>query len=532
MIARILSERSLVYEVAKLTSDDGTVIGLSRSDMDASLHTLELMASEVGATVLVLKEIVLADPVYPSSSFTSAESWTARDDSPAGWVVPRPKARILNSLASNALASKQSSSVGSKQSGRPSATAKAYDGSIASLGEEAGIDGEDPKARKKRLKKIKKKRSWKRRERRTAWANGEFDMFGEPTNKEKQIVFDTASLDLSSDDSTDDDCAEGRRGWKQDANGSVRSAMELAEDEDVPPFHLDLEDDVTATSMCKPGGRLSSPSTTFASTSQHQYDRRPSESDPILLESQRRQRSASSAKVRKSMERREARRLDLLRGDGMSPSSLEVSQDTGAAAVPLHAPARPSSLRLATPAPEYPSGSMLTEHARNERMVGNDSNTMTGGTEEAEEDGSFLQDLLALPLDSLSLSFADVRTITPSSPSLSASSSSTEYAPTTKEEEDYVETGRERICVEALVVRKVAHEEEEWGWGGDDDAWGLSGDGDGEDDRGPDLSGLQYSTISIGNGYKAEADESAIPQAADGGGSQGREEDEDPWGFS
>lgn len=43
------------------------------------------------------------------------------------------------------------------------------------------------------------------------------------------------------------------------------------------------------------------------------------------------------------------------------------------------------------------------------------------------------------------------------------------------------DSGDERICVEALVVRKMLHEEDEdaWGWGGHDDGWGLSADQDG-----------------------------------------------------
>ncbi|KAL7414675.1 hypothetical protein BDY24DRAFT_384172 [Mrakia frigida] len=47
-----------MYEIGVL--DDGTLVGLSRTDLLASLRTLERMADELGATVVVLKEIRLA----------------------------------------------------------------------------------------------------------------------------------------------------------------------------------------------------------------------------------------------------------------------------------------------------------------------------------------------------------------------------------------------------------------------------------------------------------------------------------------
>lgn len=40
--------------------DDGTLVGLSRGDLSASLRTLERMATELGATVLVVREVRLA----------------------------------------------------------------------------------------------------------------------------------------------------------------------------------------------------------------------------------------------------------------------------------------------------------------------------------------------------------------------------------------------------------------------------------------------------------------------------------------
>lgn len=49
-----------VYEIGVL--DDGTLIGITDADMDRSLQTLELMAAELGATVMVLRTITLACP--------------------------------------------------------------------------------------------------------------------------------------------------------------------------------------------------------------------------------------------------------------------------------------------------------------------------------------------------------------------------------------------------------------------------------------------------------------------------------------
>ncbi|KAJ9119177.1 hypothetical protein QFC22_003669 [Naganishia vaughanmartiniae] len=49
-----------VYEIGVL--DDGTLVGITYQDMDRSLETLELMAAELGATVMVLRTITLANP--------------------------------------------------------------------------------------------------------------------------------------------------------------------------------------------------------------------------------------------------------------------------------------------------------------------------------------------------------------------------------------------------------------------------------------------------------------------------------------
>ena len=49
-----------MYELGIL--DDGTLIGIPRSLMELSLKTLELMAAELGATVMVLRVINLTSP--------------------------------------------------------------------------------------------------------------------------------------------------------------------------------------------------------------------------------------------------------------------------------------------------------------------------------------------------------------------------------------------------------------------------------------------------------------------------------------
>lgn len=215
--------------------------------------------------------------------------------------------------------------------------------------------------------------------------------------------------------------------------------------------------------------------------------------------------------------------MDLLRGDGMDPNWASrasdgffgLSDDPDPSLDPTntkvlghrttlpHQPARPSSLRLsAAPAPLSTSTSTSD---------GTLSSTLTGPGGAEDED---MWSLSHMPLDSLSLSFANVQVEDISPPS--SPSSDTEYAydaavhrdrsPSTNVDldrdndperrtgvemgkgETLALTGQERICVEALVVRKVQHghgadgdggeEEEECGWGGEDDVWGLGVDDD------------------------------------------------------
>lgn len=52
-----------LYEIG--VSDSGQLVGLSRKDLDDSLETLERMAGELGATVIVQKEVTLPFPCAP-----------------------------------------------------------------------------------------------------------------------------------------------------------------------------------------------------------------------------------------------------------------------------------------------------------------------------------------------------------------------------------------------------------------------------------------------------------------------------------
>jgi hypothetical protein len=67
---------SSLTAAAYLDADDGTLVGLRRSELVASLKTLERMAEELGATVLVVKEIRL--PMLPSGQLDVGDSAGSR----------------------------------------------------------------------------------------------------------------------------------------------------------------------------------------------------------------------------------------------------------------------------------------------------------------------------------------------------------------------------------------------------------------------------------------------------------------------
>lgn len=277
-----------IYELG--LADDGTVIGLTRAEMDASLATLERMASEVGATVLVLKEIVLA---------------------------AQPRRPDLD------------------ENGKPRRGTK----SIASSGPEM-------RSRRERLR-------IRREAEANAAAAGE-TLPPDHSQGGKRIIFDDSDYDSGAD----------------------------SRDSHDETFTLDMESPPPAS---------------------------PRQDEDAAVRAE--------AKRRKSAARREARRLDLLRGDGTSPIAEIISHAPSSPAWNLHQPVKPSSLRLAR-----------------------------GAADEGLDDA--FVDTLSLPLDSLSLSFADVR----------------------GPEGD----GEELICVEALVVCKRQEWEDEWG--GEEDGWGFGGE--------------------------------------------------------
>ena len=349
----------IVIPLMKL--DDGSVIGLTRTEMDASLRTLELMASEVGATVLVLKEIVITRLIAtPGTSLYSSAVAPLSDQSPvasADWTVARP-------------------------------------------------DLNHGKPRELKGRRLRRKDSW------MTWMTEGRDDSG----KEKQVIFGQSDLEAGETDSDD----------------STDRQLRSSTDEDVPPFHLDLEDAVSPLPF--PPSPVLSSSTKKVSSSR--WQRRPKRSSQVNdAEIAERERKAKIKRI-KSATRREERRLDLLRGDGKSPACPPdfVDQATGPIPVQAHQPSRPSSLRLATP---------------------------------ASSDGEFPHDLLLVPLDSLSLSFADVRTVSAEDASSTSTSADTVYAIPTD--------GEDMICVEALVVRKAGFEGEDgsWGFGGEEDGWGF-----------------------------------------------------------
>ncbi|KAL1412575.1 hypothetical protein Q8F55_000322 [Vanrija albida] len=401
-----------IYELG--LADDGTVIGLTRAEMDASLRTLELMASEVGATVIVLKEIVLQGaPVNPPNlepdSPSGASAASASDSRAGPWRITRPDL---------------------DEHGRPRKGTR-------------GLNGQGPEV-KSRRERYRDKMD----EAGVAPPNGEFT--------KRHIIFDR---EADASDEADSDVSSGRVSRDVSAGRISRTRVSSMTSDDEPPaFRLDLDD--------APTPERATPS--------------PPTAEPVPGE----------AKRRKAAARREARRLDLLRGDGTSAmpyaerSSSPVAEFIGhapagapglAARLP-HQPARPSSLRLerapasgsaaTSPLASTAASSPLTERGVHEAPA-------TGLPDDVFLDG------LNLPLDSLSLSFADVRNLDSAAPS--AATSPETPAPV---------TGGEMICVEALVVRKPLHDgvggaDESWVFGGDDDGWGFGaagGGGDGGDD--------------------------------------------------
>nr|XP_031858308.1 uncharacterized protein CI109_006279 [Kwoniella shandongensis]KAA5525380.1 hypothetical protein CI109_006279 [Kwoniella shandongensis] len=389
-----------IYELG--LADDGTVIGLSRAEMDASLRTLELMASEVGGTVIVLKEIVLNNRILPAP---------------------------ISPLASSSFSSSFTS-----------LTSSCDDGKLSGKSSEADLKGRTRKSRRK--PRVKKKPS-------SAWDDGEHLV---SASQSKLVLFNKEQLENPEDSSNSPTPPE-----VPVENTDVVSNGE--DEHDITPFQFDM-DDISPKRYPHYKKRFEQPT--------------PPRGDGIPSAA----RKKDDKKRRKSLARQEQRRMDLLRGDGTNPMWAELTsgltpetKDHDAShpnALLPHQPVRPSSLRLATPV-DQPAD-------------------------------SFIDDLLHVPLDSLSLSFADVRTVSGEAnrddeedddASSCSSLVQTEDAPPLDlvnealEESRLSLQGEELICVEALVVRKIQHdhegegeEEEEWGFGGEEDVWGFGAEED------------------------------------------------------
>jgi hypothetical protein len=432
--------------------------------MDASLLTLEHMASEVGGTVLVLKEIVL-------------------------------EARHRN--------------IPSSKCARSGLDAKDADN--------AGMSGEGSVSWGRGGKKYRSKR---RDLRRSAWFDqkmreierGEAESHSPQTLREE---YGDHTLDLT-------ESAESNN-----ASRLYPSTASPAPSGEGTPFHLELEPGPNSTALTPvvspPGSRWRS--------------KRPSARRETP--EQRAEREAKSEeKLRKRAEKREERRMSLLRGDGhgvestlVQSTSLHSSSTASSGASESSSQQdfpdiqdvthQLSSLRLPPPLvhsahdPRIEDGLSSTQHER------------TGIDADSEPD--FFGELLHTPLDSLSLSFADVRTIRaadsagsdsePPSPDWadisgppdaihgvgakspeiqngnghrldghaadprrSAVSTMAPASVTTDHGDDQSDPELELICVEALVVRKPLFDSSGYGlapdeveWGGEEDGWGLGG---------------------------------------------------------
>ncbi|WVQ95869.1 hypothetical protein IAU59_002968 [Kwoniella sp. CBS 9459] len=495
-----------IYELG--LADDGTVVGLSRAEMDASLRTLELMASEVGATVIVLREIVLHTP-------RSAIAALPPSRRPTGPTISRRRLRKLPSshLSSSSDIDLPPITGASDQNGQYHMTLE----------------------RQQKLSKNKARRRSKKKP--NSSADGPVIYGG---TVPKKMIFDPHDLQANSENSFSDDLSAheesaepgGRTGRKECPNESAFSFGDVDEDKDRT-----LRNECPASDA---------------------YQIKSVDGNAIGAEGSLNRKEEK--KRRKSVARQEQRRLDLLRGDGTNPFWTEFdaetrpyeelglvpkehtgpgvtqgngtllmpettssenqhagisqshhakspqppsrpSYETPLSAISPHQPARPSSLRLATPT-ELP-------------------------------DDWFVDDLLHIPLDSLSLSFADVQTIPTGEGDVPLENSVTATAPATNgvsDEPDPAgitnntapshqqegtrisditeEEWQELICVEALVVRKsqyegtgaeagfnddgdgrtirdrygsedvVREEEEEWSYGGEEDVWGFGGEED------------------------------------------------------
>lgn len=538
--------------------------------MDASLRTLELMASEVGATVIVLREVVLVGgPSYPSHRFTPALSPSISSSAPSASDL---------SVSSDAPITGQVDKVWAWPVTRP-------DLDKEGLPRVSTMGGKMWRGRARR-----ERRAVERERQRAAWRAGQPGC-EKPSDSDADVDVPPFHLDL--DDEPKSPVAPpiphvnstpSWRAWQHERKGRRRKGQHIH-----PEAQLDEGDPMAAL-----------PFSHFLPHGAGRQVQGQGQGEPTSKK--------QSAKAVKAAARREQRRLDLYRGDGTGelwlnmenagvgadqqladegshgmgqdkPSGPEVNGEgptlsiprakdgggpmnstggngadhitngtgTPPACVPMlhpYQPARPSSLRLTTPAPSSTRPPSMSDPGALDQV-----------DEEVADPANdpFLAELLLLPLDNLSLSFAEVRTVTDPYAAYSDDDHShdgsegedhgeetTTYAPSpTLSVADGASplgaadvgtgmgtgtgqgvNGPEMICVEALVVRKTAEGVagvEDWCEGGED-AWGFGygygdGDGDGDGDVEADV--------------EAEEREGTVLKQQQ----QDKVDDDDPWGF-
>lgn len=374
------------------------------------MRTLEQMAADIGGTVMILREVVLygsvsnlPSPAPALSSSVSSAASLSDNGPPELWTIRRPDL---------------------DDKGQPRRGSHA-------------VKGEQVVTRRARV--------------RAKWEAGPSDYI----RGDRKLIFGAEDLAQAEADITSDDASPEH---------SHRETSAFT-DEDIPPFHLDLEDapvpDVPQAQKAPPKVKTKPP-------------RPPPQS------------KKAREKAEKSAARREQRRLDLFKGDGTNPDWA------------LMAEAAISDARAHLPT--IPAAAIRTETQPH-------SSLRLASTAGSPEEDMFLAELLRLPLDNLSLSFAEVSTVAEpgtcqSSTSLASSPSArTELARSPVPEDDpaaqpaapgrlgpgtrYVPPppGEELICVEALVIRKSASDdqyggEEEEGWSAlqeEEDPWDFFG---------------------------------------------------------
>lgn len=382
-------------------TDDGTVIGLTRPEMEASLRTLEQMAADIGGTVMILREVVLygsvsnlPSPAPALSSSVSSSASLSDNGPPELWTIRRPDL---------------------DDRGQPRRGSHA-------------VKGEPVITRRARV--------------RAKWQAGPSDYI----RGDRKLIFGAEDLALAEGEAISDEASP-------EQHHRETSAMA---DEDVPPFHLDLENAPVPIAPQAQAAPRASP----------KVKAKPPRPPP--------QGKKAREKAEKSAARREQRRLDLFKGDGTNPD-WALMAEAATSEARAHLPILPATTAYHDTQPH--------------------SSLRLASTATSPEEDLFLAELLRFPLDNLSLSFAEVRTVTEpgacrSTSSLASSPSArTELARSPAPEDEsavqpvasgrlgpgtrYVPPlpGEELICVEALVIRKSATEDQ---WGGEEEDGGCS----------------------------------------------------------